>query len=172
MRRLVNGVRDQLIDRLQCTLDHLESLRLRKQMADFNARLGRFDRPEVGALRKAIQKRSPTDYSHAYAACLASLERRKAALLREHLLSRLVRQTGTGTPIAAKWAERIRQRDGIHGQPASLGDIAAAWEWKQLSDELAKRSEADVEQLGRRIEVFNVNFRVRLRSDHDCAGKQ
>jgi len=39
------------------------------------------------------------------------------------------------------------------------GDLAAAWEWRQFSDELDRRSQVDMEELGQKIEQLQRELR-------------
>ena len=62
----MTAVQNRLIGDLERTKKHLESLRVRKQMADLLNHLGMSDRPEVVAVRKAIEDKDPEAYSRAY----------------------------------------------------------------------------------------------------------
>ena len=53
---------------------------------------------------------------------------------------------------ARGWAEHIRARLGVHGQPTPQGDVAAAWEWRQLNDEIERRGNTDIERVCDEIE--------------------
>ncbi len=147
LRRIMTAVQNRLIGDLERTKKHLESLRVRKQMADLLNHLGMSDRPEVVAVRKAIEDKDPEAYSRAYHECMAAVARRKHALRRKELLARL-RRNGS----AETWAEAILHRHDLHCGSTPPGDVFKAWEWRQLNDELVRRAEVDLEQLGRQIE--------------------
>ena len=78
MRRIMTAVQNRLIGDLERTKKHLESLRVRKQMADVLNHLRMSDRPEVVAVRKAIEDKDPEAYSRAYHECMAAVARRNA----------------------------------------------------------------------------------------------
>jgi very-short-patch-repair endonuclease len=147
LRRIMTAVQNRLIGDLERTKKHLESLRVRKQMTDLLNHLGMSDRPEVVAVRKAIEDKDPEAYSRAYHECMAAVARRKHALRRKELLARL-RRNGS----AETWAEAILHRHDLHCGSTPPGDVFKAWEWRQLNDELVRRAEVDLEELGRQIE--------------------
>ncbi len=150
-RRVINSARLRLIGVLEATQKHLRWLLLRRQKKELLERLGKFNRPEAQALRAAISSKDPNAYAQAHAECVAAFGRRTLALRRKELLSRLTRLSGAGIPIAESWASAISAREGVHGAPAPPGNVLDAWRWRQLSDELCKRAQVDVEQIGRRI---------------------
>jgi very-short-patch-repair endonuclease len=61
--------------------------------------------------------------------------------------------------MAPEWAASIRNRLGNHGKAKPPGDPAAAWEWRQLHDELELRSKVDLEELGARIAAIKEELR-------------
>jgi len=48
---------------------------------------------------------------------------------------------------APAWAGAIRNRTGIHGRSEPPRDVASAWTWRQLNDELDRRSSVSLETL-------------------------
>lgn len=151
MRRIMSAVRDRLIRELEQTRNHLDAARLKKQTGDILVRLRRNTRPEVNALCTAIQDHDADAYRHAFEQCLAAAERHQHALRRKELLSRLTRRTAGGALIGEQWAESISNRSGIHGESTPPGDVAKAWEWRQLNEELDRRAAVDLEEIGRKI---------------------
>lgn len=64
---------------------------------------------------------------------------------RRELLERLGR-------LAPAWASAIENRLAEHSQPQPPGEPYAAWEWRQLHDELERRASVSFDQLQQRIE--------------------
>ena len=83
----MTAIQDRLIGDLERTRGHLESLRLRKQMADIQDRLGSYSRPEVASLHRAIEDRDIEAYTRAYHDVVAAAGRRQHALRRKELLA-------------------------------------------------------------------------------------
>lgn len=89
----------------------------------------------------ALDSGNPHAYAQArseleYAFTLYSLRER-----RENLLNAL-------SPVAPLWAEAIRNRSGLHGNPVPPDSIEDAWKWKQLSSmlqEMTKESFDDIQ---------------------------
>ncbi len=151
MQHVISAVQDRLIGALEQTRDYLEAGRLQEQTGDVLTRLRRYPRPEVDVVCRAIQDRDGEAYSRAHNEYLAAVERQRHAVRRKELLSRLTRRGHQGQAVAEAWAERIRNRRGHHGKPTPPGDVTKAWEWRQLNDELDRRGEADLEEIGRKI---------------------
>lgn len=155
MRRSMEAVQLRLVGDLERTKDHLKALVLNKQMGDILGRLRTFDRPEVAALRKSLEDKNDEAYARSYQACVAAAERRKHALRRKELWAKMTRPSPRGGAIAEAWAEAIRQRRDVHGGNSPPGDALKAWEWRQHNDELDRRAEVDLEDLGRQIQEIN-----------------
>ena len=89
----------------------------------------------------AMESKDPHAYAQAYseleyAFTLYSLRERRKALL--DVLS----------PVAPLWAEAIRNRDGMHGNPVPPDSVEDAWKWKQLSatlQEMTRESFDDIQ---------------------------
>ena len=147
MRRIVRAIRDRLIPELERTKAHLELVLLRRRLDEVLKRLANNNRPESTALRSALENRDPNAYAIAVGECDRASQRRKITVRRRELLTRLTERN-----VAGAWATAIRNREGVHGSQNLPGDVASAWEWRQLSDELDRRSTADLEEIGRQIE--------------------
>jgi len=81
------------------------------------------------------------------------LKNRQADLdLRHALLDRL-------GVVAPAWAARIARRDGVHGGSEIPGDPERAWVWRQLNDELERRSAISLEGLQRQSEKLREKLR-------------
>jgi hypothetical protein len=108
-----------------------------------------FEAPPAAAatlrLQQALGDASPAEYKTAYEE-LARLSGLQSELTqRRKLLDHLAR----GAPA---WASAIENRVAQHGQPQLPADPNAAWEWRQLHDELERRANVSLDQLQQRIE--------------------
>jgi very-short-patch-repair endonuclease len=91
-------------------------------------------------------------YGEAYTR-LADIRSLQAELeMRNSLLERL-------DVAAPAWADCIRHRQGVHGAHGIPGDLARAWTWRQLNDELERRAGASLEILQRQSEVLREKIR-------------
>lgn len=98
--------------------------------------------PVTLRLHAAARARDVATYQAAYDRLRFLCEQRRLLAERQALLDRLDRG-------ASGWAAMIRQRQPGHKGPAVPGDPVAAWEWRQLHDELERRalvSLTDLEQ--------------------------
>lgn len=100
--------------------------------------------PVVQRLRDAIRAKDPDAYGSAFERLVDLHGRRRALARRRQLLTRLEQ-------VAPAWAEQVRRREGIHGRGDLPGDPSEAWKWRQLHDELVRRSEKSIEGLQSRI---------------------
>lgn len=99
-------------------------------------------------LRRSLREASPAGYQEAYDE-LARLKNLEADLqTRRHLLARL-------EPSAPAWASAVQNRHPAHSQPEPPGDPAAAWEWRQLHDELERRANVSLDDLQQQLERLN-----------------
>jgi len=106
----------------------------------------------VGDLLEAVRKSDIDLYRRGFAR-LAELNAKKQTLAdRLALLARL-------EAAAPVWATAIRSRDGRHGGTALPGDLAEAWLWRQLSDELAERQKQGPAAIQARIEELAAKLR-------------
>lgn len=100
------------------------------------ARLGK-------ALINAVASRDTASYDRAYQR-LSEL-RGKASRFQERLS--LLRKVSS---VAPKWASAIESRLGAHAGPSLPGDPEAAWQWRQLAEELDRRAATSLEGLLRK----------------------
>ncbi len=102
----------------------------------------------VVRLRDAVKRRD----IQLYRTCFDSLknlhEKVEIARLRRMLLAELEK-------AAPAWANAIRDRVGIHGNRNLPGRPEDAWLWRQLNDELDRRSKMSMEELQDRINWLN-----------------
>lgn len=152
IRRMVNAIELRLLKCLEETSNHLRMLNLKGQLNELLKILDAYQRPETAELQHAINARDAQRYRLAYARCLEAAERRRHVLRRRELLATLERRTASGIPLAQRWASSIRNRVAPHDAVEPPGDVLAAWEWRQLNDELQRRAQVNIEELGQKIE--------------------
>ncbi len=98
----------------------------------------------VQGLQAAVEGYNPVIYRAAFES-LVDLHTRREVLQRRHtLLAKL-------EPVAPAWAAAIRDRSGKHGERDLPGKPEDAWLWRQLSDELDRRSKISLEDLQQQI---------------------
>lgn len=98
----------------------------------------------VQGLQAAVEGYNPIIYRAAFES-LADLHTRREILRRRHLLLAKLEQ------VAPAWAAAIRDRSGRQGERDLPGKPADAWLWRQLSDELDRRSKTSLEDLQQQI---------------------
>lgn len=152
LRRIMTGIRDSLPAILQKQIARLDAALGRHFVGNVLNDLQSIKRPEVQNLCQAVRTRSPDQYEACYEAISGAIGRQEASLRREALLQKLESPGRNGIAIAINWASQIRNRTGHHSSSEPPGDVAAAWEWRQLTDELERRAALDIEQLGNQID--------------------
>jgi very-short-patch-repair endonuclease len=96
-------------------------------------------------LRRALREISPADYQAAY----EELVRLKNLELDLDRRRSLLKQISRSAPA---WASAVENRHPKHNQPEPPGEPESAWEWRQLHDELERRTNVSLDQLQREIE--------------------
>jgi very-short-patch-repair endonuclease len=96
-------------------------------------------------LRRAIDIASPEAYEAAYNEIERLAVQTGRALTRSKLLKSLER-------AAPNWCHQIRARVGVHGSSVVPGNVAAAWRYRQLEDELDRRDTVSMPELLRRLD--------------------
>jgi very-short-patch-repair endonuclease len=108
--------------------------------------LQRFPRSDAATLLLAAQPSWDTSsYEEAYDELAKLNGLRDCHRRRRELLTRL-------TPCAAEWARQIEQRLAPHDEGHPPGDLAAAWLWRQLQQELEQRAAVSMSELQERLE--------------------
>jgi very-short-patch-repair endonuclease len=102
-------------------------------------------------LRQALQDANAEGYQSAYNDLARLQALGPEAQKRVEWLSGLARS-------APAWASAIQNRLPGHDQPQPPGSPEAAWQWRQLQDELERRAAISLEQLQERIEEFSGRF--------------
>jgi very-short-patch-repair endonuclease len=159
MIRCVNAVESGLLADLEKAAKRVGLMGAERRLEHALKSLAPFDRPEVVELRRAMQVRDPAGYRTARKNCLEAAQRQTIVLRRYELLGRLERQTLSGRGVAERWASAIRGRFSEHGKPQPPGDVTLAWEWRQLNQELERRGEVDVGELGSWIAALQDELR-------------
>ncbi len=98
-------------------------------------------------LRQAIRDASPVEYQSAHEELTRLKNLESDLACRRELLKRM-EQT------APAWKSAIENRVGKHSGSQPPGDPQAAWEWRQLHDELERRASVSINQLQQQIERF------------------
>lgn len=101
--------------------------------------------PIVRDLVRALRAADGHGYGAAFARLVDLTGRRTALERRRSLLAKI-------EPVAKAWATCIRNRQGIHGGNSPPGDVASAWIWRQLHEELDRRGRVDLSALQASIE--------------------
>ncbi|MFA4916944.1 MAG: AAA domain-containing protein, partial [Syntrophales bacterium] len=109
--------------------------------------------PVATAFQEALEQRDIVAYCESFQH-LEELQRLKADYdLRRALLAKL-------EPFAPGWADAIRHRQGIHADSATPGEVAQAWLWRQLNDELDRRGQVSLYELQKSIEKLEDELRI------------
>ncbi|HWY73967.1 MAG TPA: AAA domain-containing protein, partial [Verrucomicrobiae bacterium] len=151
LRRLRTAVTGELETILKARAGRLREKHLESVWAKWLAAFPESDSPEAATsqeLRKALREASPTDYEEAYEELIRLKSIEPDLESRRNLLARL--QAG-----APAWASALENRHPTHARPESPGDPAAAWEWRQVHDELERRAKVSLDELQQNIERLN-----------------
>jgi very-short-patch-repair endonuclease len=106
----------------------------------------------VTEILQALEELDINLYRKAYKHLSALWAKHIHLVRRIELLERL-------SSAAPGWANAIRTRSGIHGNDELPGNPFSAWLWRQLHDELVRRSEIDVQELQCRLEEYMQRLR-------------
>ncbi|MEW6304783.1 MAG: AAA domain-containing protein [Verrucomicrobiota bacterium] len=155
LRRIRRAVLGELAAILESRSAWLRHKRLQAQLAAWRELLPDSDEPQALAmqhLRQAMRDVSPADFqaAHEELARLKSLEPDLAR--RRELLALLARS-------APAWASAVENRLPRHARPQPSGEPEAAWEWRQLHDELERRASVSLDQLQNQIEELSQRLR-------------
>src|SRR2546430_1800667 len=106
----------------------------------------------IGQLLVAVNDENSNRYREAYERLLELKSKQADLDLRRALLAKL-------ETAAPAWAGAIRNRTGIHGRSEPPRDAASAWTWRQLNDELDRRSSVSLETLHGKSEKLREQLR-------------
>jgi len=141
-------VRDKLPAVFEARLHKEEHDRIVQKLQVLDGKLAQeeYQQTDVGMrLLTAVRSRDLQIYQDAYERlrelhdCHAFVQRRR------ELLEKLER-------VAPVWGAQVRARTGIHGADKVPGDAKQAWLWRQLHDELERRSSVSMEELQNALE--------------------
>lgn len=100
----------------------------------------------IHALLDALERKDAADYDSAYQTLQDLLALADDYRQRQHLLQQLA----TG---ASQWSQAIRLRQPPHHRPLAADcDLASAWRWRQLHDELQYRQQLDPERINSQLQ--------------------
>jgi len=148
LRRLRNAVLGDLDQILKAHAGWLRFKHLEQLCKEWCALVPQTERPDAivtQRLRRSLHEAAPAmcQQAHEELIRLKNLEPDLAARL--NLLARLQR-------AAPAWASAIQNRYPLHSNAQPPGDPLAAWEWRQLYDELERRANTSLDELQQRIE--------------------
>jgi very-short-patch-repair endonuclease len=148
LRRLRNAVLGDLEKILKARAGWLRQKHLDDVWTEWRSLVQETNESEAAVtqlLRQALRDASPSAYQQAYdeLARLKNLE--PDLVVRRNLLSRL-------NQVAPAWATAIKNRHPFHLKPEPPGDPQAAWEWRQLHDELENRANISLDEIQQQIE--------------------
>ena len=157
LSRIERAVAIALMTILHARFQKLRLQRINDDLRELKARLEQA-RKAFGSsqilrqLAQAIERRDPAEYATAHDRLASVMSRRGDFELRRELIRGL-------EPAAAAWAAAIRRREGIHGLGHLPGDAGQAWLWRQLNDELERRSTTSLEALQSESEQLREKLR-------------
>lgn len=154
--RLRDAVLDHLPSILAARATRLRWERVEREFAELANHLAGVDRDDSSArvvrrLREAVARHDATAYREAFERLTELYTRQADRALRRELLRRL-------EASAPAWAAALRDRQAPHDSQTPPGDIAAAWLWRQLHDELEVRSTTSLEVLLQEIARLNTDL--------------
>jgi very-short-patch-repair endonuclease len=106
----------------------------------------------ISQLLASVTDENPNRYREAYERLLELKSKQADVDLRRTLLARL-------ETAAPAWAGAVRNRAGVHGRGEPPRDVASAWTWRQLNDELDRRSSVSLEGLQTKSEKLREQLR-------------
>lgn len=141
--RWADAIEKIVIPALKARRHRLEVQEIAARIAAVHSKLAASRVGSVGrALARALETKNATEYGAVYRRYTELLKRQAAAETRDSLLARLA-------PFAPRWAEALRNREEGFNSDAPPSDANAAWLWRQLAQELDRRSSTDVNELQR-----------------------
>ncbi len=102
----------------------------------------------VQSLYFAVKNQDAEAYREAYEK-LSSLHTKQQIFQQRRTMIATLERAAPG------WASAIRERQGIHGRQLLPGNAEEAWLWRQMNDELDRRTRTSLEELQDRITQLN-----------------
>jgi len=157
LARIHLAVTDALLSILDSRFKKLRLLQLEEEFRDLKSRLKLVARVAkaskvINQLLTGVTDENPNRYREAYEHLLELKSKQADLDLRRTLLAKL-------ETAAPAWAEAIRNRTGVHGRGEPPRDVASAWTWRQLNDELDRRSSVSLEALQTKSEKLREQLR-------------
>ena len=128
------------------------AMRASRLLQDIQGRLARYRGPVVSTIRRAIETRNV----QAYAVALPALEKLRDKLPKFEQRQTLLTKLRAAAPA---WSDAIAARHPPHDAPRPPGDVATAWTWRQLQQELDLRAALDEQALARQLEQLRADLR-------------
>ncbi len=155
--RIHLAVTDALLPILDSRFKRLRLLQLEEEFRDLKSRLKLAARVAkaskvINQLLAGVTDENPNRYREAYEHLLELKSKQADLDLRRTLLAKL-------ETAAPAWAGAIRNRTGVHGRGEPPRDVASAWTWRQLNDELDRRSSVSLEALQTKSEKLREQLR-------------
>ncbi len=107
----------------------------------------------TNSLQRALELLNPDLYGEAFERLQDLYNRRQHLVHRRELLDKL-------QIFAPGWAAAIAARSGIHGRPDVPGNVDRAWRWRQLNDELDRRSSVSLRDLQDEVAVIERSIKA------------
>jgi very-short-patch-repair endonuclease len=157
LARIHIAVTDALLPILDSRFKKLKLLQLEEEFLDLKNRLKLAARVAkaskvIGQLLVAVNDENSNRYREAHERLLELKSKQADLDLRRTLLAKL-------ETAAPAWAGAIRNRTGVHGRGEPPRDVASAWTWRQLNDELDRRAGVSLEALQAKSEKLREQLR-------------
>jgi very-short-patch-repair endonuclease len=133
-----------LLEVVQARRAAADAWRATRDLRELLARLARHRGALAEQLRHAVREEDVDSYAEAIEELVRVAGKLGVWRQRHDLLKRL----GTAAP---SWADAIRSRVGVHGERTLPGDVASAWRWRQLRQEIDRRATLDERVLTERL---------------------
>ncbi len=105
----------------------------------------------IRKLQETVCQLDPTGYGEAFQRLVKLWRVHTDLQRRNQLLTKL-------EAVAPGWASAIRERRDTHNGGAAPGDVAHAWLWRQLQDELERRGKVSLKELQHQIEELAIHL--------------
>jgi very-short-patch-repair endonuclease len=157
LARIHLAVTDALLPILDSRFKKLRLLQLEEEFRDLKSRLKLAARVAkaskvINQLLAGVTDENPNRYREAHEHLLELKSKQADLDLRRTLLAKL-------ETAAPAWAGAIRNRTGVHGRGEPPRDVGSAWTWRQLNDELDRRSSVSLETLQTKSEKLREQLR-------------
>jgi very-short-patch-repair endonuclease len=157
LTRIGLAVSEALLPILNSRFKKLKLLQLEEEFHDLKAGLKLAARVAkaskvISHLLTAVSDEDCNRYRDAYEHLLELKSKQADLDLRRALLAKL-------ETAAPTWAGAIRNRTGVHGRGEPPRDVASAWTWRQLNDELDRRASVSLEALQGKSEKLREQLR-------------